>query len=99
LVTTGYAGSIELESNRGKEVDVFDVYDALIECQAPKNMSQLVIEATGGLIDDKPLICGGKNAVTNQISKECMQPGNLSINMTLGNQQPPPTFEILENKI
>lgn len=83
LITSGYAGSQDVAENQGKQVEVLDLLDENVECTSPASLSKLLIGATGGLVSNSPLICGGTDLDTNTVSQVCLQPGNASVQVEM----------------
>ena len=69
-----YGNSTVIPGNKGVQANLTHIWSKNISCDALEDTKELVIGATGGVIQNRPLICGGLDIYGN-ISRSCYELG------------------------
>ena len=69
-----YGNSTVIPGSKGVQANLTHIWSKNISCDALEDTKELVIGATGGLIQNRPLICGGLDIYGN-ISRSCYELG------------------------
>ena len=69
-----YGNSTVIPGSKGVQANLTHIWSKNISCDALEDTKELVIGATGGVIQNRPLICGGLDIYGN-ISSLCYELG------------------------
>ena len=71
-MTSGYAESRDLASNKGKEVEIIDLANQNFVCTPLGSIANLTLGSTGNQLDSTPIVCGGQDlSNSDKIYKTC----------------------------